>query len=116
MHVPIRRWVEASRAWAAIVTIAVRCLECGRFLAAPELSDVAGRVTGHQATILRDLIDRPTCDLERLFDQCYGQDPEGGPDTGTLTIKTWISFLRKKLKPGWTITHNERMYRLEYRP
>lgn len=67
------------------------------------LSDIAKPMRGHQAEILRDLIDHGPCTLSRLMDQVYGNDPDGGPSWGTTVVRVLIYHVRKKLKPGWRI-------------
>lgn len=72
------------------------------------LADVAKPIRGHQAEILRDLIDRPSSSPDRLFDQLYGMDPDGGPDMGPAVLKKHVWELRRKLKPGWRIVWCDR--------
>ena len=89
------------------------------------LDDIAAPVKGHQAEILRELVDHGAVTVHRLIDQLYGSDPNGGPDNAVRTVQQHVHFLRKKIKPGWrilSVDHNGvpvkqramRMYRLEH--
>ena len=88
------------------------------------LDDIAAPVKGHQAEVLRELVDHGAATIPRLIDQLYGSDPNGGPDNAVCTVQQHVYYLRKKIKPGWRIlsvdhngipakTHAVRMYRLE---
>lgn len=41
---------------------------------------------------------------DRLFDRLYGQDPNGGPDSGLKAVHARICALNKHLRPrGWCV-------------
>lgn len=67
------------------------------------LKDIAEPISGHQAEILRELADHGTATSERLIDQLYGGDPDGGPNNAMAVLRGHIYHVRKKLKPGWRI-------------
>lgn len=63
-------------------------------------------LTRKEAIILRDLLSHGLCSHERLFDQGWGHDPEGGPLSGRRLVVTYIWRLRRKLVP-WLRIDNE---------
>lgn len=67
------------------------------------LKDIATPISGHQAEILRELVDHGQATLGRLIDQLYGSDPAGGPDNAGCAVCQHLVYIRKKLKPGWRI-------------
>jgi len=54
-------------------------------------------VVGHQAIILRELLGFGYCSIERLADQLWGHDSDGGSLNCRKTISTHMWRLRPKL-------------------
>ena len=55
------------------------------------------------AIILRELIDNGMVERERLIDQIWGMDPDGGPEDVGTAFRVHLTYLRKALRPGWRI-------------
>ena len=45
--------------------------------------------------------------LERIYDELYGFDPNGGPDNPSGVVAVRITKLRRQIEPyGWTVPYN----------
>lgn len=78
------------------------------------LYDVADqRLTRREGLMLRELIVLRLVHLDRLIALAYEDDPEGGALWAGHCVRTCISHLRRKLRPGWKISlHTQRGYEL----
>lgn len=81
------------------------CKCCGQTL--PDLSLPDGLKLSGKRKLLFTAVNRAGqhgITTSRLFDALYGDDPNGGPNTGTRIISTQVFFVNKRLKDmGWRI-------------
>ena len=78
------------------------------------LYDVADqRLTRREGLMLRELIILRIVHLSRLIRVVYEDNPDGGALWAEHCVRTCISRLRRKLRPGWKIAlHMRRGYEL----
>lgn len=66
-------------------------------------------LTGTERLIVSHLVTRYPLGVSKqaLFDDLYGLDPDGGPESGVNVISVFVCHLRRKLNQyGWDIPRN----------
>jgi hypothetical protein len=87
------------------------CPTCGHAVDAVPMQALAdARLSPQQRIMVRALIEAfpRFVERDRLFDELYGFDPNGGPENIANAVAVRLFHIRKALRPlGWTITKSK---------